>query len=149
MQHRESEAAAMSHCLIPSKPQCSLLDRAQGRSLFVDAAIERMFRFFARWRIQIEDLDIGLFGGAEILSASSGPKSIGRANIGIAHRLIEERGLRFTLTDCGGKLGRKIVFNSSTGIVRRLILGWAPAREETVPPDRPSRGLLTALNRLP
>ena len=59
-----------------------------------------------------------VFGGASILSMSSnGTKGAGWSNIMIAEEILKEEGIKIVASDLGGNCGRKINFNTRTGVV--------------------------------
>ena len=72
-------------------------------------------------------LEVKMFGGAEVLQVLSGPKSVARENVRAAQELISQHGLRLVASDVGGHVGRKITFITATGEVR--VRKMKPAQE--------------------
>jgi chemotaxis protein CheD len=59
-----------------------------------------------------------VFGGAEMLSiAKNGEMSVGTQNIILAEDILNREGIRIISSDVGGNYGRRIQFNTMTGIV--------------------------------
>ncbi|MFP4367348.1 MAG: chemotaxis protein CheD [Bacteroidales bacterium] len=56
-----------------------------------------------------------VFGGGEVIDTKSTQFNIGERNIGIAIQLLEELRIPVRSSSLGGKLGRKISFNTETG----------------------------------
>jgi chemotaxis protein CheD len=57
-----------------------------------------------------------IFGGGEIMQNRSYP--VGKRNIEIAEEMLKEEGIPVLSSSVGGKLGRKIIFNTKTGEVK-------------------------------
>ncbi len=61
-------------------------------------------------------------GGAELLCDQVYVFNVGQRNIELAHKMISEMGIPVTGSSTGGKLGRKIHFNTGTGEVLQKYL---------------------------
>lgn len=69
-----------------------------------------------------EQLIAKVFGGAEVLSAHNHSFNIGQKNINLAFEILQELRIPVVAQSVGGKLGRKIVFNTTSGeIVQRYV----------------------------
>lgn len=68
---------------------------------------------------QKSNLVAKVFGGAEVIESSIKIFNIGSRNIAIAYEMLEEFKIPIVAKSVGGKLGRKIEFNSSTGEVKQ------------------------------
>jgi len=64
-----------------------------------------------------------VFGGAEIISTSISQFMIGDRNIIIAKDILNEEKIQIVASSVGGKLGRKIIFDTYTGEVRQKFVG--------------------------
>jgi len=65
-----------------------------------------------------KNLRAKVFGGAHVLSFSdNGMKGAGWSNIMLAEEVLKEEGIPIVASDLGGKYGRKIRFNTKTGVV--------------------------------
>jgi chemotaxis protein CheD len=99
---------------------------------YVADAVPEMIRFFSAAGFKPEEVEVKLFGGAHLLVGSKcGPASdtVGSANIRLARELIAEAGYSICASDVGGAVGRKVVFETRSGVVRVKRVGsQAPAR---------------------
>ncbi len=64
-----------------------------------------------------------IFGGAEIIETKINQFMIGERNIRIAEDMLSEEGIPVIGSSTGGRLGRKIIFNTETGEVRQKYVG--------------------------
>ncbi|GAK49377.1 probable chemoreceptor glutamine deamidase CheD 2 [Candidatus Moduliflexus flocculans] len=83
---------------------------------FVSCSIRYVVEYFAKKGIYPSDLDVKLFGGANILVASP-LKTVGEMNIEVAERLLDDYQLRVVSKHIGGNNGRTLYFYSDTGEV--------------------------------
>jgi chemotaxis protein CheD len=117
MRHEDSRLSGMCHCLLATKP-AGKSNNGCNPYAYVDLAFEEMLAYFKRGGVRPTQLEVKLFGGADVLHVLSGPKSVGRENIHTASRLIAEHGVRLLASDVGGMTGRKIMFDTVTGKVQ-------------------------------
>jgi chemotaxis protein CheD len=110
--------AAMCHCLLAKRPNEKPSIQKGSSYAYMDLALEEMLKFFRRAGIFPAQLEVKLFGGADVLEVLAGPESVGRQNIHFAQRLIAHHGLRLVASDVGGQVGRNILFTTHTGGVR-------------------------------
>jgi chemotaxis protein CheD len=92
--------------------------------------IERMERLGAR----PERLVAKAFGGANVLGSGRGYYDVGRRNIQICEELLARHRIMVVSSDLGGEVGRKIVFNTRTGLVQ---VSWLAAGERNLPDGKP------------
>jgi chemotaxis protein CheD len=110
--------AGITHCQLP---KCTGLNDNCENCLepykYVDCSIKKMLEKFNEHKIKPFEIDIKLFGGADVLSNFSDVEnnSVGKQNIAVAKRIINKNNLNLVASDVGGKQGRKIYFNSKTG----------------------------------
>jgi chemotaxis protein CheD len=94
---------------------------------YVDCSIMRMLAWFRDNGIPREELVVKVFGGSDMLPYGESVKkaTIGRQNIDVAFRMIEQEMLKLAASDVGGERGRKIIFSSSSGevLLKRLNKG--------------------------
>ncbi|MBN1253071.1 MAG: chemotaxis protein CheD [Bacteroidales bacterium] len=64
-----------------------------------------------------------IFGGAEIIATNINQFMIGERNIRIAKDILHEENIQILSSSLGGKLGRKIIFDTYTGEVRQKYVG--------------------------
>ena len=124
-------AAAACHALLPScghetpcyDPSCKI------RNKYVDCIIPEMIKRFTKKHIKVAEIEVKLFGGADMFKTSD--KSVGRVgsmNVEMARKVLEKHGLRLKSFDVGGNLGRKILFDTQTGEVWMKRLSHSQAK---------------------
>lgn len=64
-----------------------------------------------------------VFGGAHVLGNPHGHMQVGERNSELAHTLLNKEGITIVASDIGGNQGRKILFNTRTGVV---LMGTLP-----------------------
>jgi chemotaxis protein CheD len=117
---RKHATGAICHGMLPSYKDRGMSEQMSPEGLrYVDCAIEQMLRKFMSKGIAESDLEVKLFGGAEMLPNCLPSKNVtvGRQNIEIAIRMIKDKNLNLVSSDLGGLQGRKIIFYTHTGDV--------------------------------
>jgi len=112
---------ALCHALLPRHPK----KRGSGWDLldgyrYVDFAIRDLATQFDRIGAARGELEIKLFGGADVLqvSPSSTRPTVGKQNCEVAIEVSREEGLGVLASSLGGTLGRSIRFHTGTGEVQ-------------------------------
>lgn len=82
-----------------------------------DIAIEKLLNEMLRMGSKKEFLTAKVFGGANVTGTGNEVFLIGDRNINLAYQLLEEYGIPVTASDVGGRVGRKIILHTSTGVV--------------------------------
>ena len=130
MYHRHSGLAAICHALAPDcgvtadcPKGCPQLYR------YVNCMIPAMVRAFASRGISPANIEAKLFGGAAMIDGDNrrNPETlIGALNIAAARKAIRQCGLTLKSSDVGGRVGRKIIFETATGdiLLKRLVPGY-------------------------
>lgn len=111
--NRRLQYGAICHAMLPH-------GRGDISFKYVDGAFDYMLGRFALAGIERHEIEVKLFGGADVLPKSESqyaPLSVGRQNIVAAKALIEQEGLQLQASNVGGPLGRKIHFFTHTGEV--------------------------------
>jgi chemotaxis protein CheD len=85
-------------------------------------AINQLFQKMLEIGAKKEDMVCKIFGGAEVLNEKTSVFQIGQRNIELAYKMISELGITIVSSSTGGKLGRKIHFNTRTGEVLQKYL---------------------------
>lgn len=80
-------------------------------------AMERLLEQVLAIGARKEHLVAKVFGGANLLATSSAACPIGERNIELAMTQLEEWRIAVVATDLGGRVGRKIIMNTMTGVV--------------------------------
>ena len=113
MFHPATGTASICHAMLPA-------GRGSDSFKFVDTSISYMVRFFTHLKIARGELEVKLFGGADMF-ASERPDvtsiTVGAQNISAATEYLKKNGLVTTASDVGGRKGRKLVFSTESGIV--------------------------------
>lgn len=87
-----------------------------------NVAILELFNKMLDLGVKKEDIVCKVFGGAEVLSEQKSLFDVGQRNIDLAFRVVSELGISVAGYSIGGKLGRKIHFNTGTGEVLQKYL---------------------------
>lgn len=82
-------------------------------------AIERLLEKMLSLGCQKKNLKAKVFGGGEVIETNISQFHIGERNIQIALELLEELKIPIVAKSLGGKLGRKIEYNTQTGEVKQ------------------------------
>ena len=84
---------------------------------FGDVAIRSLLNAMYKLGSSKKDLIAKVFGGAMVLQIISSGLSVGDRNIEVALKILKQEGIPIKSRDLGGKLGRKIKFNTHSGVV--------------------------------
>jgi chemotaxis protein CheD len=110
-------AGALCHGVLPRGP------RVTGTSedhRYVDFSIRYLARQFDALGVRRQELEVKLFGGADVLPVATGRDcklTIGALNCCVALEVLEEEGFHALTSDLGGIRGRTIQFHTGTGEV--------------------------------
>lgn len=115
--HRRLKTAAMAHIVLPDSAG---RDAAPGK--FADTAIPHMLQLLKEQGVPMHGLTAKFSGGANMFG-STGPMKIGDANAEAVSRALEIAGIRVVAKEVGGKKGRSITFDCSTGEMTIIIAG--------------------------
>jgi len=88
-------------------------------------AMETLINAVLKSGCRREELEIKLFGGANMYRAASG---VGTQNARFAKEYLRQEGFRPVAVDLGGAQGRRIHYWPATGRVTRLLLGTTQAQ---------------------
>ncbi len=114
-------AGAICHALLadPGKSAVAPKDHPEPFK-YVSLAIPAMLEMFRSLGVRVEETEVKLFGGANVLmnSREAWPEQgIGAVNVQRAQKLLIASNLRVSRSHVGGVLGRKLIFNTATGEV--------------------------------
>ena len=113
MFHSGTGAAAICHGMLPNGGTSESFK-------YVDQVLRYMVLYFHHLDISRKELQVKIFGGADMFnSGKPGIRNltVGWQNISVASRYLKECGLVPTASDVGGQMGRKLIFNTDTGVV--------------------------------
>lgn len=80
-------------------------------------AIQKLIEKLHSFGCKNEHLQAKIFGGGEVVETQTNLFRIGERNIKIAINTLKEQGIKITGKSVGGKQGRKIRFNTESGVV--------------------------------
>jgi chemotaxis protein CheD len=123
---RKMGIGALCHAMLPRCPEEALKDmRPEVGYRYVDFAIRDLARKFDAFGAQRSEVQVKLFGGADVLLA--GPEKSARATVGslnceTALEVLRTEGFQIAASSLRGKTGLNIHFNTGNGEVhlRRL-----------------------------
>jgi len=102
----------INHYMLPFWNGTGLASPKYG-NIAIQKLIEKMISLGSSQK----NLEAKIFGGGEIIETQTNMFRIGERNIEIAINTLKENNIRITGQSVAGKLGRKIRFNTHTGIV--------------------------------
>ncbi len=118
---KKTKYAGISHCQLPYCRSCSPgCHNCPEPYKYVKCTIIHMIRKFEHLNISKSDIEVKLFGGADVLKTNSVEKrisTIGKQNIEMAFETLAQNNMFPAVQDVGGDLGRKIIFLTETGEV--------------------------------
>lgn len=113
--------SVITHCQMPVCNTEREMCRDCGNHFrYVDCSISKLTEFFSRFNITPEEIEVKVFGGADVLPEAKGSRrlnSIGMQNIKTATEALRNAGFEIRSSDTGGVNGRKIFFFTHTGDV--------------------------------
>ncbi len=123
--------AAISHSLLPHCTrrtyQSNVNDllsadcqRCAEAYRYVDCSVSMMAEAFFRFGSGAAETHVQIYGGAKMIvqrARTGNTQPVGLQNSAVAQKVIEDHGLKISTCDIGGTRGRKIIFNTKTGIV--------------------------------
>jgi len=80
-------------------------------------AIEKLIEKMLNLGCDKSQLKAKVFGGAAMWEQKGGLVAVGERNIALAWDLLAEHNISIVSSDVGGRLGRKLIFNSGSGEV--------------------------------
>jgi len=116
---RKIKYAGMSHCMLPNCKDCNQnCNNCTNPYKYVDCTINFMLKKFDNKGIDRKDIEVKIFGGADVLKTSSKEKrisTVGKQNIQMAEETLRKNNMYIKASDVGGVLGRKILFLTENG----------------------------------
>ncbi len=106
-----TSAGGINHFLLPERVNDGSATR------FASAACEQLIARMARLGSEPRSLQAKVFGGASVIAAlRSGVQRLGERNVEVAMSILEREHIPVVASDVLGKLGRKLVFHTDTGV---------------------------------
>ncbi len=112
------QIGGMNHYMLPLWNGQGLASPRYG-----NIAIEKLIANLEAMGSRRENMKAKIFGGAEIIASNINQFMIGERNILIAKEILKEEKIPIISSSTGGKLGRKLIFNTETGEVRQKYVG--------------------------
>jgi chemotaxis protein CheD len=114
--------AAIVHCVLPASGAPAATLSTSEAVKYVDTAAEMLLQILARRGVLQTEIEVKLFGGADNMGLDG--YRVGARNVEAALAAFAERGMPVAASDVGGRHGRTIDFDTTTGEVqvRRLPL---------------------------
>jgi chemotaxis protein CheD len=127
---------ALCHAMLPKCPKGSSPELfPEFGYRYVDFAIRDLARKFDQLGIHRSEVEIKLFGGADVLLGGAGPSAratVGSLNCDTALDVLRDEGLQVVASSLRGKRGLNIHFNTGNGEIRLRRLkqnsGFVPTR---------------------
>lgn len=85
---------------------------------FGNIAIDRLLQSMLKKGAQMNYIKAKIFGGGAVINYQSDKVQVGERNIIVAETAMAELNIPIVNKSVGGKLGRKILFNTKTGVVK-------------------------------
>jgi chemotaxis protein CheD len=128
------ELGGICHAMLPAPrygdEDCALC--SEGRWRYVRCALAELIACFTHPGISPAAVEVKIFGGGHLIASSSdgdGGANVGANNVALARRMLAEAGFTIAAGDVGGPHGRKVVFNTQTGVVHMKLLNRDNAEE--------------------
>jgi chemotaxis protein CheD len=112
-----SQVAGMNHFLLPVNDNNSSEIEKYG-----DSSMELMLNKMLSLGSKPKHIFANVFGGGELLTYKNSNFNIGKKNTEIALSFIYDHEIRLISKVVGGKRGRKVVFNTLTGMLRHKFI---------------------------
>lgn len=129
--------AAICHPMLPRCP--AILPFGHAGARYVDFAIRDLARQLDALGSARSETQVKLFGGGDVLAVVDGHSrpTVGRLNLEMALRTLEEEGFSVAASSLGGNSGIQIQFHTDTGevILRRLDRSEAKRGSKTKGPS--------------
>jgi len=90
---------------------------------FGNIAIHKLFEKMQSLGSSKRNLVAKIFGGGNIIEASTAQFMIGERNIALAKDMLKDLKIQIVSQSVGGNMGRKIQFNTATGEVKQKMIG--------------------------
>jgi chemotaxis protein CheD len=103
---------AINHYMLPLWNGTGLASPKYG-NIAIDKLFERMNSFGCK----NHNIQAKIFGGGEVVETKINTFKIGQRNIEIAEQMLREKNISIVSRSVGGNHGRKIRFNTQTGVV--------------------------------
>jgi len=97
---------------------------------FGNIALSKLIEQMIAMGTKKQNLKAKVFGGGVVIQTQSQQFNIGKKNIDIAFKLLDQENIPVIASSTGGNHGRKILFETHTGKVRQKIINNIQAAEQ-------------------
>lgn len=108
---RVQKIGCINHYMLPFQVP------GEASARYGDSATYQLLKVMTRWNCQKKDVVAKVFGGGNVLEIISAQISVGERNIQVAREILMHEKIDIVSSDVGGENGRKLKFDTSTGIV--------------------------------
>ena len=116
MWDKKNKIGGMNHYLLPGKKEENMENTNRG-----NAAIPALVNLMIEKGGRKANMEAKIFGGCQSLYSNVNYE-VGKKNIEMAVKILNELNIPIVAGDTGGKYGRKIIFNTGTGKVLMKLL---------------------------
>ena len=106
----QGRCCGLAHCLLPDSNEGAWAMNAR----YVNHALPSLMSMMALRQKDLDQVEVILTGGANMLGAAGMSSGVGPLNIEAAHRSIAAHGLQVAQRDVGGRRGRTLRIDCST-----------------------------------
>ena len=121
MYSRRTGLAAMCHAILPQCMEGECPDgQCSWRAKYLNCILPEMVKIFREKGVRPADIETGVFGGATVLSSLyviNVEQTVGWRNMRVGLSQLKELGIRVSVRNLGGTVGRKIQFETDSGRV--------------------------------
>ena len=82
---------------------------------FAAPSILSLIKIFEDYGCKNDDLEFSLYGGAINKNATDYIDGLSEDNVIVGKEILEKKGANLLVADCGGRMARKVIFNSHNG----------------------------------
>ncbi len=107
----------MNHYMLPVWNGSGLATPKYG-----NIAIQRLYDNMLKAGASAVNIRAKIFGGASVLGQDTDFHKIGKRNTGLAFQKLEQLNVEVISYSVGGNKGRKIIFDTSTGVIRQRFI---------------------------
>lgn len=128
MYDEKTGIGGMNHYMLPVWNGTGLATPKYG-----NIAIQRLYENMLQSGASAANIKAKVFGGANVLGYENDFHKIGKRNIGLAFQKLEELGVEVVSYSVGGNRGRKIIFDTSDGVIRQRFIEQSRMKSMPVP----------------
>jgi chemotaxis protein CheD len=89
--------------------------KKQSSPRFAAPAILSFIKIFEDSGCNNEDIEFSIYGGAVNKNANDFVVGLSEDNVIVGKEILAKKGVRLLVADCGGRMARKVIFNSHNG----------------------------------